>query len=29
MDLSSSNIKKFLIFSYVSGNETFQLKLEK
>ena len=29
MELSSSNIKKFLIFSYILGNGTFQLKFEK
>ena len=28
-EFSSSNIKKFLILSYISGNGTFQLKLKK
>ena len=29
MELTCSNIKKFLIFSYISGNGTFQPKPKK
>ena len=29
MECCSSHIKRFIIFSYILGNETFQPKLEK